>query len=120
MESIETIGTIVLIVLIIYIYKQYKKNKVLQQDIKELNSLVKSQQVKYGKSFEHFVPFINDFPANRENCTFMGMPLDFIAFEEDEIKFIEVKTGSSQLSTKQKHIKKLVEEKKVSFHELRF
>ena len=98
----------------------YKRTMAQKQEIRELQSLVKSQQVKFGKSFEHFVPFTKDFPGNRENTVFLGMPLDFIAFEEDCIKFIEVKTGQSQLSSKQKHIKQLIEAKNVEFHELRF
>ncbi len=48
------------------------------------------------------------------------MPIDLIAFDKDTIKFIEVKTGQSQLSPKQKYIKKQIEEGRVEFKEVRY
>ena len=50
----------------------------------------------------------------------MGRPVDFISFDSDSIKFIEVKTGKSVLNEKQKMIKSLVMDGKVEWHELRF
>lgn len=101
------------------VYKLYSKNKILRLEIKTYLSKIKSQQVMFGKSFEHFVPFIKDFPGDREKTVFLGMPIDLIAFDEDSIKFIEVKTGQSQLSNKQKFIKKQIEDGKVEFLEVR-
>jgi len=118
MVNIVTIA--IIIIGIVVSYWQYRKNKQLHQYVQDLQSQVKSQQVKYGKSFEHFIPFIQDFPADREKTVFLGMPLDFIAFEEDAVKFIEVKTGQSQLSPKQKQIKHLIKERKVEWYELRY
>jgi len=99
---------------------QYRKISKLNEELKEVNSLCKSQQVKYGKSFEHFVPFIKDFPASKEDVHFIGCPVDFVSFQEDAIRFIEVKTGESQLSSKQKKIKQLVEEGRVMWCDLRY
>lgn len=98
----------------------YKKIKQLKQDLKEALSKIKSQQVMFGKSFEHFVPFIKAFPANRECTTFLGMPIDLISFDKDTIKFIEVKTGQSSLSPKQRFIKKQIQDGRVEFIELRY
>lgn len=120
MATIVTIGLIWGVILIVSIIWQYTKIKRLLNENQELRSLTKSQQVKFGKTFEHFVPFTADFPANKENTIFLGMPIDFIAFEENCIKFIECKTGQSQLSSKQKHIKQLIEGRNVEFHELHF
>ena len=41
-------------------------------------------------------------------------------FDEDTIKFIEVKTAQSQLSPKQRKIKKQIEDGKVEFLEVRY
>lgn len=112
------LGFIVILIIVILLY--IKKINCLEEELEKANSLCKSQQVKFGKSFEHFVPFINDFPANRENTVFLGMPIDFISFEEDSIKFIEVKTGVSQLSNKQKHTNQLILDKKIEWYELRY
>ena len=51
---------------------------------------------------------------------FLGMPIDGICFDDDQIKFIEFKTGNSHLSKKQQQIKKQIEQKQVQWIELRF
>ena len=58
--------------------------------------------------------------AKRENFVFIGMPIDGISFDDDGIKFIEVKTGKSQLNTKQKQVRDHVQKKNVEWIELRF
>lgn len=97
-----------------------KKLKELQQENKELKSQIKSKEVKFGKSFEHFVPFIKNFPGDKEKTVFLGMPIDFICFDDDAVKFIEVKTGASQLSPKQKRIKNMIENNQVKFFEVTY
>ncbi len=97
-----------------------KKLKQLKQENKKLKSAIKSKEVMFGKSFEHFVPFIKDFPADREKTVFLGMPIDFICFDDDYIKFIEVKTGQSALSPKQNKIKRMIENGLVKFIEVRY
>ncbi len=105
-----------LLVLFVYLFIHYRRR------FRALEHEHRSMYVKHGKSWEHFVPFMQEFEkvANRENFVFIGMPVDGIAFDENAIKFIEIKTGKSQLSAKQKHIKQLVENKRVEWHELRF
>ena len=49
----------------------------------------------------------------------MGKPIDYISFGDDEITFIEVKSGNAQLSSKQRHIRDLVKGKMVSWKEVR-
>lgn len=80
----------------------------------------KSMYVKHGKNWENFAPFMKGFPGNKENFRFIGNPIDGVIFDDDEIKFVEIKTGKSNLNEKQKRIKSLVDNKKVRFHELRF
>ncbi len=97
-----------------------KRLKELKAELKTSESKCKSAFVKFGKSFEHFVPFIKNFPGDREKTVFLGMPIDFICFDDDYIKFIEVKTGSSALSPKQNKIKKMIENNQVKFEEVRY
>lgn len=97
-----------------------KKSKSLENEVKQLGSKLKSAYVKFGKTFEHYAPLTKNFPGNKENAVFLGMPLDYVCFEDDEIRFVEVKTGNSQLSNKQKKIKKLIDEGKVKFLEVRY
>ena len=94
-------------------------NKVfsLRERIKDLKFEKSSQSVKYGKLTEQFIPFAETFPFNPEKFRFLGNPIDGIVFLENEIIFCEFKTGSSQLSQKQRQIKQLVNEKKVKWFE---
>ena len=99
-----------------------KELEELKRIHKELDFKLRSTQVKHGKAWEDFVPFMPEFEriANKDNFTFIGMPIDGIAFDNDAIKFIEVKTGKSTLNAKQKQVKMLVEDKKVEWHEIRY
>ena len=61
----------------------------------------KSSEVRLGGIAETLAPFLDQFEFDPENCTFLGKPIDYISFADDEITFIEVKSGNSQLNSKQ-------------------
>lgn len=120
---IQIITIIIGIIAGFFIWKLYQKSNQLQElqgELKSSNSLLKSLRVKFGKSFEHFAPFTKIFPGDKDNAVFMGMPIDYISFDLDTIKFIEIKTGNAQLSPKQKRIKKQIENGEVEFKEVRY
>ena len=87
--------------------------------IKNISSAKKSSEVKVGNITEQFAPFLDNWGYDPNNFSFLGKPIDGISYEEDEIIFIEIKSGKSRLSQKQNNIKKLVEEGKVSFRTFR-
>ena len=71
---------------------------------------------------EQIAPFLPGFPCNPGDVRFVGKPVDFVAFPGmaqgepvKEVMLIEVKTGSSQLSLREKEIQKAVEEGRVSY-----
>jgi predicted Holliday junction resolvase-like endonuclease len=102
-------------------YKLYKKSKDLEAQLKQSTFNLRSAYVKFGKTFEQFAPFTKDFTEEEKNrFTFLGMPIDGVIFGDDKIKFIEIKTGNSQLSAKQKKIRTMVENGLVEFKELRY
>jgi len=117
---IEIIYIGILTVLGFIAWRLYSRIKELRNELKSSKSKLISAYVKFGKSFEYFVPFTKKFKGNLEKTVFLGMPIDFICFDKDAIKFIEVKTGNSGLSIKQKFIKKQIEEGKVKFIEVRY
>jgi predicted Holliday junction resolvase-like endonuclease len=88
------------------------------------DSKFRSSAVNWGKSIEHFVPFMTKFPLPPEDVVFLGMPIDYVGFTDTEsakkckVHFVEVKSGVSFLSTKQKNIKRAIEEGRVVFHEI--
>lgn len=73
---------------------------------------------------EQIAPFLKEFPCNPADVRFVGKPLDFIGFPGaadgsgiKEILFIEVKTGNSALSSREKEIKDAVLSGKVRYIE---
>lgn len=84
----------------------------------------RSSAVNWGKTIEHFVPFMEKFPVPPEDVVFLGMPIDYVGFSNTtsktkcEVHFVEVKSGSSFLMGKQKNIKKAIQEGRVYWHEV--
>jgi predicted Holliday junction resolvase-like endonuclease len=102
-----------------------KKLELLQEVAKaRKDSKFRSSAVNWGKSIEHFVPFMTKFPVPPEDVVFLGMPIDYVGFTHTdsktmcEIHFIEVKSGNSILMTKQRNIKKAIQEGRVKWHEI--
>lgn len=90
-----------------------------------LDAVATSKSVNKGFSFEIICPFLKEFKHSIKDLKMLSQPVDFICFsgmEEnsiDKIIFIEIKTGFSQLTERQKQIKKAVENKQVFWEEFR-
>ncbi len=92
-----------------------------EQEIR-YDAVQRSSAVTRGKVTEHIVPYLPGFDLNPKDIRFLGTPIDLIAFkglndsmEEIEIVFIEVKTGGSGLSARERAVKKAVEQKRVGW-----
>lgn len=106
-----------------------EKAKITKKIQTERDDAVKrSRAVIGGQVTEQLAPLFPDFPARYDEVKFIGKPVDFIAFkglEEscdngekchvDEVLFIEVKTGNSALSTRERAIKQAVDEGRVRY-----
>lgn len=86
---------------------------------KRIMSQKKSSEVRLGHIAETLAPFLDQFDFDPENCSFLGKPIDYISFDEEEITFIEIKSGNSQLNAKQRHIRDQVEAGLVCWKEVR-
>ena len=104
--------------------KKLKEDFEIERGLIKIDAKKRSGAVQWGKTIEHFVPFTSEFPVPAEDCTFLGMPIDYVAFSDTRSKtkcsvhFVEVKSGSSFLMGKQKNIKKAIEEGRVYWHEI--
>ncbi|MBI3260834.1 endonuclease [Candidatus Berkelbacteria bacterium] len=78
-----------------------------------------SLSTKYGKMSEQFMPFLKDYPYDPQQFRFIGTPIDGIQFTEDTVVFVEFKAADSALNPTQKHIKELIENKRVEWLEFR-
>jgi predicted Holliday junction resolvase-like endonuclease len=90
-----------------------------EKELSELKSQQQSKSVRLGLISENVLPFHANFKYNVKDLVPMFRPIDYIVFAEDEIIFLEIKIGTSQLSEKQKHIRSLIQQGKVRFEEHR-
>jgi predicted Holliday junction resolvase-like endonuclease len=85
----------------------------------------KSEGVTRGKVTEHFVPYLPDFEFNPKDARFLGSPVDFVVFDglsEGDVRavvFVEIKTGRSTLSTRERRIRDAIEAGQVEWLEIR-
>ena len=54
-----------------------KEEKAIRED-----AYSRSRAVSFGKTIEHYVPFMENFPVNPKDARFFGQPIDFIAFTD--------------------------------------
>jgi predicted Holliday junction resolvase-like endonuclease len=100
--------------------KKYEKIKnETENQYKKLLNQKKSSEVVLGQISEKLVPFLKEFKYDAQKANFLGNPIDYIIFEEEEIIFMEIKSGNSALSQKQRKIKKLVNDKKIRWEEIK-
>ena len=111
----------ILTLLIIQFFRNQCDKKKLRKD-----AVKRSKAVINGQVAEQIAPFLPDFPANPSDARFIGKPVDFIVFSGlsenekiDEILFVEVKTGKSLLSEREKEVKKAIEKGNVRYVEYR-
>lgn len=92
------------------------------------DALARSRNVVSGKVQEHLVPFFPEFLElfNPRDARFLGSPIDFVVFagldEGDECRdvvLVEVKTGKSALSKRERHVRDAVEAGRVSYKLIR-
>ena len=92
-----------------------------QEKNKSLISQRQSTVTKFGQMAEHLVPFLPQFPYKPSDAHFLGKPLDFLVFDLDEgrIVFVEIKTGKSRESERQRKIKNIIKSGRVFYERIR-
>ena len=100
---------------IVWIYKIRRINAKLILENNKISYQKRSSEVRLGLTVENVAPFLDEWPYESNNFRFLGNPIDGVSFNEDEVVFVEIKTGASRLSKSQNKIKVLVEEGKVRF-----
>lgn len=85
----------------------------------------RSSAVVAGKVSEHLAPYMGDFPYNPRDARFLGTPVDLLVFDgmsEDslrEIVFLEIKSGGSTLTTRERRVRDAVLARRVVWKEFR-
>lgn len=92
------------------------------------DALIRSRNVVSGKVQEHLVPFFPEFLElfNPRDARFLGSPIDFVVFagldegeECRDVVLVEVKTGKSALSKRERQVRDAVEAGRVSYKLIR-
>lgn len=75
-----------------------------------------------GKIVEMLSPSLPGFPLSSSDCRALWQPIDYIGFkglsmtgEVEALVFIEVKSGSNDLTSQQRQIKRVIEQGRVQF-----
>lgn len=95
--------------------REQLNNKKLQAKYDKLLSQKKSSEVRLGKVAENMAPFFKDWPYDPNRFRFLGNPIDGISFNDNEVVFVEIKSGGARLSKSQKHVRDLVNAGKIKF-----
>lgn len=78
-----------------------------------------------GKKVEKLVPFMKSINHDPKDMNYLGMPVDYVCFDRDQednviaVTFLEVKTGGSTLTEREKSLKNCIERKHVRWEEIR-
>lgn len=84
-----------------------------------------SRRALSGQVAEHWAPYVEGFPGNPADARFLGAPIDYIVFDGlaegalREIILVEVKSGRSSLSTRERAVRECVRDGRVRFVEVR-
>ena len=85
------------------------------------NAILRSQSVINGKVVEQLAPYLPEFPYDPRDVRFIGSPIDLIIFNGlndgglQEIVFVEVKTGSSALSKRERSVRDCLQHSRVTW-----
>lgn len=104
-----------------FVYSEGDLEAARQQSIRQSRSVVN------GQTLEHIAPYLPELldEFNPADARFLGQPVDYVIFDGDDegqiqrIVFIEVKTGRSALSGRQRQIRAVIESHQVEFRTVR-
>ena len=122
------IAALFLIILFVgYRLGKYVAGREHKEEIPQIRetAIKQSRAVLSGQLSEQIAPYLPNFPFKPTEARFIGKPVDFIIFKGmderkiEEIIFVEVKTGKSQLSNVEKTLKEAIQNKKVEWSEYR-
>ena len=130
MEIFELIGVAILFLIILYfgfLIGKFISRKEMEEKIPALreDAIKQSRAVLSGQFSEQIAPYLPNFPYKPTEARFIGKPVDFIVFRGmdekkiEEVVFVEVKSGQSQLSKTEKNLRETIQNKKVSWDEYR-
>jgi predicted Holliday junction resolvase-like endonuclease len=89
------------------------------------DAVQRSLAVTAGKVHEQLIPYLPIFPYNPKDVRFLGSPIDLVIFDGladgdlRRIVFVEVKTGGSGLTHRERWVRDVIDAGDVEWAELR-
>jgi predicted Holliday junction resolvase-like endonuclease len=89
------------------------------------DAVQRSLAITTGKVHEQLIPYLPAFPYNPKDVRFLGSPVDLVVFDGlaegrlRSIVFVEVKTGGSTLTARERWVREIVQHREVEWAELR-
>lgn len=89
------------------------------------DAVSQSKAITRGQIYEQFAAHFPGFDFNPKDAQFLGRPVDFIVFDGlDEgslrrIVFVEVKTGTSTLNTRERRVRDVIRSGAIEWREMR-
>ena len=89
------------------------------------DAINKSLSVTRGKMTEHMVPYLPGFGFNPTDTRFIGSPIDLVVFDglsDGDVKkivFVEIKTGVSTLSTRERFVRNAINAGNIEWLEIK-
>lgn len=123
MQNLSIIIIIFLVAVMAYSLGRILRDLYWKEQIEEIrkDAVKRSRAVLGGQFSEQLAPYFPDFPFSPTECRFIGKPVDFIVFKGmdekkiEEVVFVEVKSGKASLSSPERVLKDVIQEKKVSW-----
>ena len=112
------VGALIALLCVALIAPRYTRD--VRQD-----AVQQSRAVTRGQMYEQLVPYLPEFQFNPKDAQFLGRPVDFVVFDGlDEglvrrIVFVEVKTGASKLTTRERLVRDAIRSGRVEWAEIR-
>jgi predicted Holliday junction resolvase-like endonuclease len=113
-----------------FLFKNYIRRWKEKELSKEVDRALNAQRsIVKGQISEELFPMVSRRFGDVADFRFVGDPIDYVVFQglseqsdaniKINIKFVEVKTGSARLNLSEKLVKDAVENKRVSWEEVR-
>src|SRR5688572_7604328 len=89
------------------------------------DAINRSRAVTMGNFTQHIVPYLPEFEFDPRDVRFLGSPIDFVVFDglcQGEVKrivLVEVKTGGSTLSARERSVREAARAGKIEWLEFR-
>ncbi len=103
----------------------FREWKLAEEKSIRRDAVTRSEAVIRGKVTEHLIPYFPDFTYNPKDARFLGTPVDFVIFnglsdgEVTSVAFVEVKSGRSNLSERERAVRDCILDQRVTYEVIR-